>query len=225
MVTSILEPPMMSVEVTSSSAKTRMLANKRRQEQKGSLTIVNERISETADQLERFRTPHVACRTELSGLGGSEVLCLGRAEKALEQGVQAKLAGAEDQDDQGGDEEDVGSGRVEFVGVGEDGLQRFAVGGDVGHDHVHGEDQGGQPGQQSDGQENPAEEFHAGDEHRHLRGHGQIQAGEELGDLRKIMQLAPAALDQLPAPIQAYGKQKRRTQVIDASKKTLVKPP
>src|SRR5260370_10853790 len=138
-----------------------MLANKRRKEQKGTLSIVKERISETADQLERFRPPNVACRTELSGLGGSEVLCLGRAEKALEQGVQAKLAGAEDQDDQGGDEEDVGSGRVEFVGVGEDGSQRFAVGGDIGHDHVHGENQPGPPAAQPPRQENSAQKFHA----------------------------------------------------------------
>src|SRR5260370_1378780 len=57
----------------------------------------------------------------------------------IEQGIQRNLAGAEDQDDEGGDEEDVGSGGIEFVGVGEEGLQRFAIGGGVGHDHVYGE--------------------------------------------------------------------------------------
>src|SRR4029077_4162713 len=78
---------------------------------------------------------------------------------------------------------------------------------------------------QADGQENSAEEFHAGNEHRHLRGHWEIQAGEKFRDLGQIMQLAPAALDQLPAPVQADGQEKRRAQVVDGCEEALVQMP
>jgi hypothetical protein len=43
-----------------------------------------------------------------------------------------------------------------------------------------------------------------------LRGHGQIEAGEKFGDFVEMMELAPATLDKLIAPVEANEKKKRR---------------
>src|SRR5260221_13477516 len=47
----------------------------------------------------------------------------------VQKGVERHLAGAKDQDDERGDEKCVRVGVVELVGIGEDGAQRFFIGG------------------------------------------------------------------------------------------------
>src|SRR5258708_39712195 len=55
----------------------------------------------------------------------------------VQKGVERHLAGAKDQDDERGDEKCVRVGVVELVGIGEDGAQRFFIGGDGGQEHVN----------------------------------------------------------------------------------------
>src|SRR5580700_10204440 len=55
--------------------------------------------------------------------------------------IQRKAAGAEDENEQRGEEEGVGIGSVEFAGIGEDRGEGIAGSQDVGADHVAGEQQ------------------------------------------------------------------------------------
>src|SRR5260370_5413093 len=145
-----------------------------------------------------------------------------RGEPVLQQGVQADLARAEDKNDERSDQESVRSSGIEFVRDRENRLQSFAVLGHVSHDHVHRERERGNSGEQPYRQKNPAEEFQTADTHGLLSGHGQIQAGKKSRHFFKIVQLAPAALHQLPTPVKPHGQQKRRAQVVNHAKEALV---
>ena len=120
------------------------------------------------------------------------------------------------------DQEGVGRGGVELVGIGEDREERLAVGGDVGHDHVDREDECGEAREQTDRERDAAEEFEAGDGERGLRGHRQAEAGEKFGDVRKMMELAPAALDELPAPVEADEEQEWGLKIRDEREEAVV---
>src|SRR5260221_7752981 len=75
----------------------------------------------------------------------------------VQKGVERHLAGAKDQDDERGDEKCVRVGVVELVGIGEDGAQRFFIGGDGGHDHFKRKSPSGEPGQKTPDPEKAAQ--------------------------------------------------------------------
>ncbi len=118
-----------------------------------------------------------------------------------QQIVGAESSGSKNQNDERCDQKDVGSGGRKLIWIREEGEERFAVGGDVGHDHVDGEDQSGHAREKTDGEKETAKKLYAGNEDGHLRGHGKIQAGKELRDFIEVMEFAPAAFDELPAPV------------------------
>src|SRR5258708_37395293 len=78
----------------------------------------------------------------------------------VQKGVERHLAGAKDQDDERGDEKCVRVGVVELVGIGEDGAQRFFIGGDVGPDHFNRKRRSGGPGRKAASQRKAAQERH-----------------------------------------------------------------
>ena len=53
-------------------------------------------------------------------------------------------------------------------------------------------------------------------------GRGQAEAGEKIRHFIEIMQLAPAALHQLDAPVQPHKKQKRMLEIISVMTKLVV---
>jgi hypothetical protein len=120
---------------------------------------------------------------------------------AEEESVEGDFARAEDEDDKSGEEDGIGIGGGEFVGIGENGEKSLAVGGDVGHEHVDGEDKADETREQADGEENAADEFDAGDKGSGKTRSGKSEAGEKFGDMSEIVEFAPAVLRDLPAPI------------------------
>ena len=129
---------------------------------------------------------------------------------AEEESVQGEEAGAEDEDEERGDQEDVGGGGGEFVGIGKEGQQRFPVGGDVSHDQIHHQNQRVEAREQAQHEQDATKEFDARNEHGHLPRQGQIEAGEKVSDLLQVVKLAPAALNELPAPVEADEEKERR---------------
>src|SRR5580698_9881914 len=72
-------------------------------------------------------------------------------------------------------------------------------GGADGDDHGDAQSPGGNPGEQSQQQEQSPKEFNSGGERRKEAGEWNAPADEILGDLRKIVELAPAAPHKYPA--------------------------
>src|SRR5580698_192433 len=80
-------------------------------------------------------------------------------------------------------------------------LQRVDVapfGGADGDDHGDAQSPGGNPGEQSQQQEQAPEEFDSGSERRKEAGEWDSPADEIFGDLRQIVELAPAAPEKYP---------------------------
>ena len=102
---------------------------------------------------------------------------------------------------------------IEFAGIGEKREERFAVGSDVSHEHVDGENEGERAREQAEGEKDAAEKFQAGDGQSRKRGSGQAQAREKLRHVSEMVELAPAALNELHAPVQADEEQKRRLKI------------
>src|ERR1700689_1524266 len=81
-------------------------------------------------------------------------------------------------------------------------LQRVDVapfGGADGDDHGDAQSPRGNPGEQSQQQEQAPKEFNSGSERRKEAGEWNSPADEILGDLRQIVELAPAAPHKYPA--------------------------
>lgn len=77
--------------------------------------------------------------------------------------------------------------------------------------------------EKSPAKKNAAEKLEAGDEERGVRGAGKIQAGEKLGYVREVVELAPACQRELPAPIEANSEQEWRLEAVNATEKCAVK--
>jgi hypothetical protein len=129
-----------------------------------------------------------------------------------EQGVEGQLAGAEDEDEESGEENGVRGGGGEFVGIGDDGEEGFAIGGDVGHEHVDGEDKADETREEANGEQQTADELDGGNEGGGEAGSGETEAREEFGDVSEIVELAPAVLGELQAPVDADEQKERRLQ-------------
>ena len=71
-------------------------------------------------------------------------------------------------------------------------------------------------------EENTAKKFHAGDKDGRLGRVWQVQTHKKIGYVRQIVEFSPAALDQLPAPIQPDEKQKGRLEMVHEVKEAIV---
>ena len=129
-----------------------------------------------------------------------------------EEMIHGEFPRSEDEDDQGSEEEEKGSGGDELVRVCEDGFHRFQICSEIGHDHGNDQWDGGEAGSEADEQQ---EAPHA------LGGacHGRIECREwdaefleKAGGGGQVSQLAHAGLEKLPAPIETDGKEERRFQ-------------
>src|SRR5579871_6662848 len=130
----------------------------------------------------------------------------------MQERVQRDLTRAEDQNDQPRDEKDERRGAGELVGRGEEGHQRLAVGRNVGNQHVAYAQQRQQARSQAQSEENSANKLQQRDEPRIGGGSGYPETGKKLDDVRDVVQLAPAGLRKLPAPVEPHRQQKHRLQ-------------
>jgi len=134
----------------------------------------------------------------------------GIGETAEEVGVQSIFAGAENEDEESGKENGVRGGSGELIGVREDGQKGFAIADDVRHGHVDGENQSDEAREQADGKKNAAEELDGRDKRGGRAWCGKPERGEKFGDVGEIVELAPAVLRELRAPINADEQQEGR---------------
>lgn len=126
------------------------------------------------------------------------------------EGIEGKPSRAEDKNERGSKQKRVRIGAVEFPRIAEEREERLAVGREISDKHVASEYQPCEARSQSCDQEHSAEELNATDKERSAAGRGNTKSCEELRNLRKVMQLAPACLHELPSPVKAHEKQKWR---------------
>src|ERR1700722_10985650 len=134
--------------------------------------------------------------------------------RAGDQGVEGGFFWAEDQDDKGEEPEDERVGGDKFVGVREEAGERLTIGGDVGGGHVDEEAESGDAREQSEGEQDTADEFEAGDESGSEPRRGEAEALKKFGDVREVVKFSPSVLGDLPAPVEADSEEQRRLQAV-----------
>jgi hypothetical protein len=136
--------------------------------------------------------------------------------------VYGKYSGAKDEHDERSHQKYVGRSCGEFVRIGKNGMKRFFVGRDVSHEHIDGQHKRNQPREQADGQQESAKKFKARNRRSREARSRQAKAGEKIRHFIEVVQLAPAALHQLDAPVQPHKKQKRMLEIIRVMAKLVV---
>src|SRR4029077_6938111 len=148
-------------------------------------------------------------------LAGSLALRFPLPEHFVHERIDGKNTRPEQQHNQRGNEKYVRRRRGEFVRIKKNGMERFLIGRDVSHDHVDRQHKRNQPREQADGQQESAKKFEAGNGRSREAWSGQAQACEKIRDFIEVVQLAPAALHQLNAPVQAHKQQERVLEIIN----------
>jgi len=131
----------------------------------------------------------------------------------LNKGIQSEQPRAENQDNQCGHQEHERRSRGKLIGITQKSEQGFTIADDVGYEHVHGEHQSDQPGAETEEEQNASHEFECGYEGGGRAGSGQAETGEKRSYAFEIVELAPAVLRDLEAPVEAHEEQKGRLKI------------
>src|SRR3984893_644917 len=164
-VTSIREPPIRSVEVISPAVAENQGNNNTTEHNPRYLDQSSGGVVRTMGRVQAIQANQPGLALRQAGLRQRR-----SADEVAHNGVDRYFARTKYQDDERRNEKRIGGRGVELVGIGEDRQERFAIRGDVSHDHVHGEDQSRQTREQAERQKNSAKKLHAGNKDCGLRG-------------------------------------------------------
>src|ERR1700722_3698590 len=173
-------------------------------------------------QLEDLRVQELRVNDLRPTLDGSLILRRSFPEEPACKRVQGKNSRPKQEHDERGNQKNVWRCRSELVGIRKDGMERFLVGRDVCHKHIDRKHQRNQPREQADGQQESAKKFEARNGRSCEARRRQTEAREKICHLIEVMQLAPAALHQLDAPVQPHKQQKRMLEIISVMTKLVV---
>ena len=87
------------------------------------------------------------------------------------------------------------------------------IGRPIGDQHIACEQEADKARPKAENKQDAADELQPGAEVRVEGWEWDVEAGEEVGDLGKVVQLAPAGLRKLPTPVEPYREQKGRLQI------------
>jgi hypothetical protein len=141
------------------------------------------------------------------------VLCDLFLQALFQDGIDREQSRSKDEHHERGEEERVLVRDVKLARIGEERHKGIVVGRPVGDQHAAGEQETDEARPKPKNQQDAPEELQPGAKVRVERRKRNVEAGEEIGDPADVVQLAPAGLRELPAPVEPNGEQKRGLQI------------